>query len=185
MGDVFTVDTARSLDSELANASIKAGEPAVRLSGGGVEPLDVANDTEVDALVVYERAADSNSRYEFEYTSYSDLYTYEPAANKSDEDYDDRVPLLPLTKKDHIRTYSIEDTSATEPSFSENDEVGFIDLGNGPRLVPAGYTTGGTQYGDGGTGDYVAIGVVDKLHTHQNFDTAYDELIPVRVTENI
>jgi hypothetical protein len=185
MGDVFSVDTQRSLDSELADASIKAGEPAVRAVGGGVSPLDVTSDTTVDALVVHERAADSNARYEFEYTSYDDLYTYEPAGNKSDEDYDDRVPLLPLTKKDHIRTYAIEDTSVTEPTYEENDEVGFIDLGNGPRLVPAGYSTGGTQYGDGGTGDFVSIGVVDNLPTHKTQKRGYDILVPVRVENNV
>jgi hypothetical protein len=182
MGDVFTIDTTRSLDSELANATIMGGEPAVRLTGGGVRPLDVSSDSMADAIVVHERAGDWNERYEFEYISYSDLYTYEPAGNKADEDFDDRVPLYPLTKKDVVRFPSVEDTSATEPTYEENEPVGFSDIDGRPRLVPDGYTTGGTTYGDGDAGDWVRAGVVDNLPVHKTKKTGYNELIPVRVT---
>lgn len=186
MADIYSVDTLRSLDSEPANSNIKEGEPAVRLDGGGVDPLDVSTDTEIDALVVHEREGDANPRYETDYVSYSELYTYKPAGNKSDEDFDDRVPLLPLQPNDVVRTYSIEDETVDEPTFTENDLVGFIDLGNGPRLVPSGYTDGdGNTYSESDTGDFVAFGYVDKLPTHKTQRSGYGELIPVRFNDEV
>lgn len=181
--DFVAVDTARSYDSEPASENIEVTEPAVRLSGGGVRPLDVVNDTEIDYIVGYDRVGDHVERYETDYVSYTDLYTYKPAANKADEDYDDIVTaLIPLVDKDVVRPTSLEDTSETEPTFTENDEVGFVDFGNGPRLVEAGYTdSAGTVYGDGGTGDFVSFGRVDKLPSHKTQRSGYGELIPVRV----
>lgn len=182
MADFIGVDTIRSTDSELANSTIKVGEPATRISGGGVDPLDTANDTEVDFVVAHARSGDHNERYETDFATYADLYTYEPAANKADEDWDDRVPLQPVTDKDVVRSLSIEDDTQPEPSFANNEVVGFIDLGNGPRLVPEGYTdSGGTQYGNGGTGDFVAFGEVDVQSPKKTTKTGYGQYIPVRV----
>jgi hypothetical protein len=179
--DIFGVDTHRSTDSELVTEDIKEGEPVVRQSGGGLRLLDVASDSEVDYLVVHERDGDHNPRYDNTYESYSDLYTYQPASNK-DDDFDDRAPIVGLVDKDLVRSYAIEDDAEPAPSFTENDEVGYVDLGNGPRLVEAGYTdSGGTQYGDGGTGDFVAVGVVDRLPHHTNHINDHGELVPVRV----
>lgn len=185
MADIYSVDTLRSLDSEPANSNIKEGEPCVRSSGGGVDPIDTSNDPDIDYLAVHQRTGDHTSRYETDYVSYADLYTYKPAGNKSDEDFDDRVPLRPLSEHDVIRTYSVEDTNATEPTFTENEKVGFVDLGNGPRLAPDGYTTGGTTYGEGNTGDFVNLGYVDKLSDHKDKRTGYNELIPVRVADDV
>ena len=184
--DIFSVDTHRSLDSELVTEDIKEGEPVVRLEGGGLRLLDPANDDDVHFLVVHQRDGDHNPRYDNRYQSYEDLFTYQPAANKdggeSSDTFDDRAPILPLVNNDVVRSYLIEDESQPEPSIEENVEVGYVDLGNGPRLVEAGYTDGGgTQYGDGGAGDYVPIGVVDRLPHHTNHLGDYGELIPVRV----
>lgn len=182
MADIFSVDTARSLDSELVTEAIKEGEPVTRASGGGLNLLDVTSDTEVDYLCVHQRTGDHNPRYDTEYESYSDLYTYEPASAKANESFDDRAPILPLVDKDVVRSYSIEDDTEPSPSFTENDEVGYVDFGNGPRLVPAGYTdSGGTVYGDGGTGDFVSFGNVDRLPDHKKGIDGFGELVPVRV----
>lgn len=183
MADIFCVDTIRSIDSEVASSNIEGGEPAVRLSDdGGVRPLDVANDSApVHYAVAHWREADWNLEFRTDYTSYSALYTYKPAANKSDEDWDDRVPLQPLMDKDVFRFQTIEDTSATAPSIEENDEVGFIDLGNGPRLVQSGYTNGGTTYSSSGAGNFVSVGVADELAPYKSIETNYGELVPVRM----
>lgn len=185
MADFISVDTTHSLDSELANSNIKEGEPAVRASGGGVDPLDVTNDVDIDHIVVHQRTGDHNLRYDTDYQSYSELYTYKPAGNKPDEDYDDRVPLRPLAEHDVVRTIAVEDTGETEPTFSENELVGFVDLGNGPRLVPDEYSTGGTTYSEDAAGDFVAFGYVDKLPDHKTQRSGYGELIPVRVADDV
>jgi hypothetical protein len=180
--DYIAVDTLRSYDSEPANSNIKVGEPAVRLSGGGVDPLDPSSDTEVNYVVGYDREGDHNERYDTDYSSYTELYTYKPSGNKSDEDWDDRVTaLIPLTDKDVVRFISVQDTGETEPTFGENNKVGFVDLGNGPRLVESGYSTGGTTYSESDAGDFVAVGYVDELPTHKTQRTGYGKLIPVRI----
>jgi len=187
MSDIFCVDTIRSIDSEHAAEEIQGGEPAVRLAGdGGVRPLDVTSDAEVHYAVAHFREADWNLRYETDYVSYPNLYTYKPESAKTgdqaDEDWDDRVPLQPLVDKDVFRFQTIEDDTEPAPSIDENDTVGFVDLGNGPRLVEAGYTdSGSTQYGDGGTGDFVAVGRADELEAHASIASDHGELVPVRV----
>lgn len=180
--DFIAVDTLRSYDSEPANSNISVGEPAVRLVGGGVDPLDPSSDTEIDFIVGYNPVGDHVERYETDYTSYGDLYVYKPAGNKSDEDFDDLVTaLIPLTDKDVVRAISIEDTTVTEPTFEENEVVGFVDLGNGPRLAPDNYTDGnGNTYGEDDAGDFVAFGRVDKLPDHKTQRSGYGELVPVR-----
>jgi len=184
--DIFCVDTHRSLDSELVTEDIKEGEPVVRLEGGGLRLLDPAADDDVHFLVVHQRDGDHNPRYDNRYQSYEDLYTYQPEANKDGgeaaDTFDDRAPIVPLVNNDVVRSYLIEDDSQPEPSIEENVEVGYVDLGNGPRLVESGYTDdGGTQYGDGGPGEYVPIGVVDRLPHQTDHVGDYGELIPVRV----
>lgn len=180
--DFIAVDTQRSYDSASAKAAVEVGTPVVRETDG-VRPLDVSSDSGVEDFLGYAAEADHNLRYEHEFGSYSDLYTYEPASAKPDEDYDDLVEgIIPLMPKDVVRAKTIEDTSEPEPSFEEGEEVGFIDLGNGPRLVPAGYTdNGATQYGNGGGGDFVSFGVVDVQAEHKVSRSGYNELIPVRV----
>ena len=188
MADYVSIDTLRSLDSEPANSTIKEAEPAVRLSGGGVRPLDVVNDTEIDYLVVHQRTGAHNLRYETDFQAYGDLYTYQPASAKADEDFDDRVPLLPLTKHDHVRVISIEDDTEPEPTFTQGDLVGFVDFGNGPRLVPSGYTdSASTTYSEAGAGDFVAFGHVDKVSAveHKTSFSGHGELIPVRYDDEV
>lgn len=183
--DFIAVDTVRSYDSEEAAETIQVGEPAIRIDGGGVRPLDVANDSDVEYVVGYARTGDHVERYETDYTSYGDLYTYEPASNKADEDWDDLVEhLIPVVDKDVVRHLSIEDETEPEPTFENNNTVGFVDFGNGPRLVPAGYTdSGGTQYGDGGAGDFVTVGEVDVQSPFKTIRGGYGEYIPVRYEE--
>lgn len=188
MSDFIAVDTLRSYDSETVDENIKAGEPVVRKSGGGLRLLDPASDEEVDYLVGYERMGDHIEEYPTDYTSYSDLYTYKPASNKTDEDWDDRAPLLALTDKDVVRCLSIEDETATEPTFSNNDVVGFIAAPNGPRLVPEGYTDDfsgtSTTYNET-NGNFIAIGEVDVQSPFKTTRGGFGEYIAVRVMDNL
>jgi hypothetical protein len=184
--DIFCVDTHRSLDSEVVTEDIKEGEPVSRIEGGGIRLFDTANDDEVNFLVVHERDGDHNPRYDNRYQSYEDLYTYQPEANKDGgeaaDTFDDRAPILPLVNNDVVRSYLIEDESQPEPSIEENAEVGYVDFGNGPRLVEEGYEdSGGTTYGNAGPGDYVPLGYVDRLPSRTDHVGDYGELIPVRV----
>jgi len=184
MADTFRVDTLRSLDSEVVNETIKEGEPVVRTAGGGLRLLDPASDEDVKHLVVHQRAGDHNERHQYDYTNYDDLYTYEPAAQDADDEYDDRAPILPLAEHDVVRSYSIEDTTMTEPVFEANTTVGFIAAPNGPRLVEEGYTddfSGSSTTYNEANGNFVTLGSVDKRPVHRSKDDAYDELVSVRV----
>lgn len=184
MSDFIAVDTLRSYDSEGATEDIRVGEPVTRADGGGAVLLDASSDSEVDYVAGYERYGDQVEEYPTDYTSYSELYTYKPASNKSDEGWDDDVPIIPLTDKDVVRALSIEDESTTEPTFTENDVVGFINAPNGPRLVPEGYTddfSGASTTYNEANGNFVPLGGVDVQAPHKSTRGGHGELIPVRV----
>jgi len=177
MADFIAVDTDRSLDSEVADEPIKAGDPVVRKTGGGLRTLDPSSDTEVEYIAAYDRFGDHVQRYETDFTSYGDLYTYEAG---------DRVPLIPIVDKDVVRSLSVEDTSVAEPTFSANEIVGFISATNGPRLVVEGYTA--DFDGDGTTTTYnesndnfVPLGEVDIRAPKKTQRSGYGEYIPARV----
>jgi len=187
MADIIAVDTARSNDSELVDENIKVGEPAVRKSGGGLRQLDASSDTDVDYIVLYEREGDHVLEYETDFVSYSELYTYKPASNKPDEDWDDRAVLLPLTEKDVVRALTPEDETLSEPTFTNNDVVGFINAPNGPRLVPDGYTddfSGASTTYTESNGNFVKLGEVDVQAPFKTIRGGYGEYIGVRVTDN-
>lgn len=192
MSDFIAVDTIRSYDSEEVTESIKAGEPVVRQSGdGGARLLDPASDEDVDWLAGYERTGDHLERYPTDYTSYEDLYTYKPASAKDadvNEDWDDRAPLIPLADKDVVRCLTPTDSSLTEPTFEENDTVGFIAAPNGPRLVPEGYTddfSGTSTTYEEANDNFVTLGKVDIQAPFKTIRSGYGEYIPVRVTDEL
>jgi len=179
MADFIAVDTDRSLDSEIADETIKAGEPVVRRDGGGLRTLDPDADDSVAFLAAYDRHGDHVQRYETDFTNYDDLYTYESG---------DRVPLIPIVDMDVVRSLAVEDTSVAEPTFSVNEVVGFISATNGPRLVAEGYTAdfdgdGTTTTYDEASGNFVPLGEVDIRAPKKTQRSGYGEYVPARVNK--
>lgn len=198
MALLYVADTnGVSLDSDYANGTIEEGELIVRETindnnsenWGAAARADPANDDTVDGIVVHHKVGDAISDNEFDYVSYDNLFTYGgdgTPEGTNGGNAADRVYFALPTDGAVFRPRSIEDTSQPEPTFAPNEEVGVVDLGNGPRVVPAGYTdSGSTQYGNGGGGDYIALGHVEHRLHDARVDDNYDSRIPVRLDADL
>jgi len=166
----FYIESAdRPPESRLAGSDVTVGE-GVALNGSGLAvPFDPSTHTIGDFLGVADNPRTGDQIAEDED---DELYeTYEAAE-------DDRVVYGGDADRDRIKLLTPPDTTA-DPAASIADEttVGFAAVGgdfNG-RIVEEGYTDDGdTQYGDGGAGTFVPLGVA-----YRDEATDFDE--PARI----
>jgi len=165
-----------------AGETISEGEFVVLAGDGAVAQFDPANDAVPWGIVVHNPRGDAIVEHDEDYVDYADLWTY-------NGDEDDRCYVAPLRELDVVLPEVIDEQIApasSEPAFRQDDEVGIVTLGSGEtRVVPAGYTYDGVQYGDGGAGDYVSLGRVDHKPTGTRIEAIYGKRIPARLDRDV
>jgi len=168
--------------SVAAGEVISEGEFVTLAGDGEVAQFDPANDSAPWGIVVHNPRGDAIVEHDEDYVDYEDLWTY-----RGDED--DDLYVAPLRELDTVLPEAIEAQTApasSAPSFSQDQEVGIVTLGSGEtRVVPAGYTYDGTQYGDGGGGDYVPLGRVDQIPTGTRIQEIYGKRVLVRLDNDV
>jgi hypothetical protein len=163
-----------------AGETIQEGEFVVQNGDGALEQFDPSADTLPHGIVVHNPQGDSIVEHDEDYVAYSDLWTYN--GNEGDRAY-----YQPLAGVDQIIPRTLADNGTDpEPSVGEGTVVGIVTINGTTEIVEEGYTdNGGTKYGDGGTGDFVALGRIDKEPTELKLGDAYGLRVPVRLDEDI
>jgi hypothetical protein len=125
---------------------------------------------------VHDPGGDSISKHDEDYQAYDTLWTYDGSEG-------DRLYYQPLASVDQIRPRTIEDNGTDPaPSLTEGAVLGIVNLNGETRLVESGYTdNGGTTYSESGTGDFVAIGRLDKYPQELRIQGAFDQRVPTRL----
>lgn len=168
--------------SVAAGEVISEGEFVTLAGNGEVAQFDPANDTAPFGIVVHNPRGDAIVEHDEDYVDYADLWTY-----RGDED--DDLYVAPLREVDTVLPEAIEaqtNPASSEPEFNQDDVVGIVNLGSGEtRIVPAGYTYDGTQYGDGGAGDFAPLGRVDHVPTGTRISEVYGKRIHVRLDRDV
>lgn len=163
-----------------AGESISEGEFVTLAGEGEVAQFDPATDSVPFGIVVHNPRGDAIVEHDEDYVPYEDLWTYEAG---------DDLTLAPLREVDTILPEVIDEQTSpasSVPDFSQDDEVGIVILGSGEtRIVPAGYTYDGTQYGNGGAGDYVPLGRVDHVPTGTRIQETYGKRIHTRLDNDV
>lgn len=175
MSNIYVREASHTTDYEPeASSAVEEGRPVVREVGGGVREVDPATDTVIDGIVPHRRTADGRLLEDAnDYTSYQDVYVFDAG--------DGPVPVCPLSSNDDVRVHTVIDETEPEPTFQKNAEAGIAVISGDLVLVPAGYTdSSGTQYGNGGTGDYLTFGAVNEEVS--GYDDVYNKRISVRVS---
>lgn len=163
----FYVESAdRPYQSGVPQEPIHVGTIVARTGAGEVSLTDDVN-TAADGVATAPRRGDYIAEEADETTD----FTYDPTET-------DRVPYADLDEAGAVlkaRTVGDNGTDPT-PSISDGTVVGVAHKADDAfrgRLVEAGYTdNGGTQYGDGGTGGFTAVGTV-----YRDYATDYDEAV--------
>jgi len=177
MSNIYIREATHTVDYEQeASEAVEEGRPVIREVGGGVREVDPSADGRIDALVPHRRAADGRLLEDAnDYTSYQDVYVFDAG--------DGPVPVQPLSANDDVRLHTVIDEAEPAPSFQLNEEVGVAPVGGDLVVVPAGYTdSGGTQYGDGGTGAYLKLGRANEQTS--DYESIYNKRIAVRVADD-
>lgn len=163
-----------------AGEVISEGEFIVQTDGGQVTRFDPASDALPHGIVVHHPEGDSIVEHDEDYVPYSELWEY-------DGDEGDKLYYQPLASVDQVMPETLSDNgNDPEPSLAEGREVGIVTINGETEIVEAGYTdNGGTQYGNGGTGDYVALGRIDKDSAISRIEDNYDIRVPVRLDADL
>jgi len=160
--------------------TIQEGEFVVQNGDGALEQFDPANDSLPHGIVVHNPRGDSIVEHDEDYVAYEDLWTY-------NGDEGDRAYYQPLASVDNImpRTLSNNGTDPA-PSINEGAIVGVVTINGETEVVESGYTdNGGTTYSESGTGDFVAIGRVDKHPQELRLSDGYHIRVPVRLDADV
>lgn len=160
--------------------TIYEGEFVVQNSDGDLARFDPANDDLPHGIVVHNPRGDSIVEHDEDYVAYEDLWKY-------NGDDGDRAYYQPLASVDQIIPRTLADNGTDpEPTIGEGDVVGVVTINGETEIVEAGYTDdAGTKYGDGGAGDFVALGRIDKEPLELKLGDAYHIRVPVRLDADI
>jgi len=155
--------------------TIHEGELIVSLGDGTFRRADASSDEEPDGIVIHYAEGDAIVEHDEDYVqNYEDLWKYEEGEN---------FYWVPITDVDQVQPESLTDnTTDPAPSFTEEAEVGYVNINTQTEIVQAGYTDdAGTKYGDGGTGDFVSLGRVDKYPQQLRISDGFGTRIPIRL----
>lgn len=181
MALLYVNETAASLDSAhvATGETIKEGEFIVQNAGGDVARFDPANDALPHGIVVHYAAGDSIAEHDEDYfANYDDLWTYTEG---------DRLYYQPLASVDQIQPPTLSDNGTDpEPSIAEGNIVGIVTINGETEVVQSGYTDdAGTVYSESGTGDFVAIGRLNKYPQEWRITSQFDQRAPIRLDSDL
>ena len=164
---------------------IHEGEFVVDDGDKTVRRFDPSSDPLPHGIVVHHAGITSDALVEHDedyVQNYDDLWKFDGSSG-------DYLYWQPLASVDQIRPRSIDaqtSPDSTEPDFTEGDTIGIVNLGSGQtRVVPSGYSYDGTTYSETDTGNFVAIGRVDKHKQEFRIGDTYDERIPTRLDSDL
>jgi hypothetical protein len=163
--------------------TLREGEFVVDNGNGEVARFDPANDALPNGIIVHHAGelSDALVEHDEDYVqNYDDLWTF----SGDDGDY---VYWQPLASVDQIRPRSLSDNGTDPaPSFTEGDTVGVVTVNTETEVVQSGYTDdAGTTYSETDSGDFVAIGRVDKHKQEFRIGDQFDERIPTRLDADL
>jgi len=163
-----------------AGETIAEGEFVVENSSGELEQFDPANDGLPNGIIVHNPEGDSIVEHDEDYVQYSDLWTY-------NGDEGDRAYWQPLASVDNIMPRSLSDNGTDPaPSISKGTVMGVVTINGETEVVESGYTdNAGTTYSESGTGDFVAIGRVDKQPQELRLSDGFHIRVPLRLDSDI
>lgn len=180
MANIHAREADKSNVSEEPTESLAPGDIVTRESGGGAHKTDPGSDDDWDGIVLHLEGGDHIADHERDYRSSLDDFTYDPVSQDS---YEDTINLAPIQLQEDgavFRPYAQQDDSEPAPSIQRLDTVGVITLNGSQQIVEDGYTdNGGTTYGDGNTGDFLALGEAE-VPANETFDSR-DKRVPIRV----
>lgn len=158
--------------------TLKEGEFVVDEGDGTFSRFDPASDALPTGIIVHHPGGDAIQANEYDYVAYADLWKYEEGEN---------FYYQPLASVDQIRPRTLSDNGTDPaPSIGEGVIVGIVNINGETEIVESGYTdNGGTTYSESGTGDFIAIGRVDKYPQDLRIETAFDQRVPVRLDADI
>jgi len=182
MALLYVDETQASLNrSDVASGeTIYEGEFVVENSSGELARFDPANDALPHGIVVHNPEGDSIVEHDEDYVNYSDLWKYVG-------DEGDRAYWQPLSSVDNIMPRTLSDNGTDPaPSISKGVIVGVVTINDETQIVESGYTdNAGTTYSESGTGDFIAIGRVDKQPQELRLTDGFNIRVPVRLDADI
>ncbi len=171
-------------DASLNSAPVGEGETLyegefVTINGNGaLERVDPASDTLPQGIIVHDPGG-AIVEHDEDYVPYEDLWKY-----TGDERRNPRYqPLAPV---DNVIPELLSDNGTDPaPQLTEGTVMGIVTINTQTEVVPAGYTdNAGTQYGNGGAGDFIAIGRIDQKPQQARFDE-YGYRVPIRLDADL
>jgi hypothetical protein len=158
--------------------TLTEGEFVVDEGDGTFSRFDPTNDDLPTGIIVHHPGGDAISAHDEDYSAYEDLWKYAEGEN---------FYYQPLAAVDQIRPRTLSDNSTDPaPSISEGVTVGIVNINGKTEIVESGYTDdSGTIYSESETGDFVAIGRVDKYPQELRIGDAFDQRVPVRLDADI
>jgi hypothetical protein len=177
---VDEVSASLNTGTVTSGETLHEGEFVVQNSDGTFARFDPANDSLPVGIIVHNDGSLSDALVEHDedYVAYSDLRTY---------DAGETFYYQPLTSVNQIMPETLSDNGTDPaPSISEGNVVGIVTINTQTEIVEAGYTDDSTtQYGDGGSGDFVAIGRIDKEPQNLRLEDAFHQRVPVRLDADL
>jgi len=172
-----------------AGETITEGDLVVSDGSGTFRRADASSDELPQGIVVHDPEGDSIVEHDEEYVAYDDLWTYQEG---------DRFYWQPLSAVDQVKPRTVPDTTDAngtqlpEPSLSTEVTLGYLNAPSGEtRIVESGYTydadNDGTAdtFSESGSGDFVALGRLDKYPQELRIESAYDQRVPTRLDADV
>jgi hypothetical protein len=158
--------------------TLSEGEFIVDNEDGTHRRFDPANDALPHGIIVHHAGGDAIQEHDEDYVAYDDLWQYEAGEN---------FYYQPLTSVDQIHPRTLSDNGTDPaPSLGDGTVLGVVTINGETEVVESGYTdNGGTEYSEGGTGDFVAIGRQDKHPQDLRIESAYDQRVPIRLDADL
>jgi len=175
---VDEADASLNWGTVASGETIHEGELVYSVGDGTFRRCDPANGETPTGIVVHYAEGDAIVEHDEDYVDYEDLWQYEAGEN---------FYYQPLASVDNIMPETLTDNGTDPaPSISEEAIVGYVTINGQTEIVEEGYTdNAGTKYGDGGTGDWVALGRIDQKPTHLKLSDGYGIRVPVRLDAEI
>lgn len=158
--------------------TIVEGELIVSDGDGTFRRADPAEDELPTGIVVHHPGGDAIQEHEYDYVDYDDLWTYEE---------EEVFYYQPLASVDQIRPRTLSDNDTDpEPSLDVEATLGYVTINDQTEIVESGYTDdAGDEYSEDGSGDFVALGRLDKYPQKLRIGDAYDERVPIRLDADL
>lgn len=186
-------DASLNWSQVTSGETLEEGEFVVDDGDKTIRRFDPSSDPLPHGIIVHHpgSTSDALTADDETYVNYGNLWQYDG----SEGDY---AYWQPLDQVDQIKPLSQDDAddgngnTPTEPSFSEGDVIGVVDINGHTRVVEKGYqfdfndnNSDETYNEGGGAGDFVAIGRMDKYPQELRISDNYDQRIPVRLDSDL